>query len=261
MSLNTLRDATTFVLGLYMPRRDAAELQLMPRIYNKHYVTWIKCNFNWWCSEQKYSLPHFFSKCKCSSNNKNRKNHFMQQSSLSPTVGIIPVSTINSAQTPANENLSGNQNVFCLILVINEVAALYLTSKGTRFTGQLTLHLSVSIIILLCVACCYLQETALVTRLRDIYEVLSCVTFFCWQRDLQHSTETHLNGSGEKCIYRYNPNEAGGKLFDSFCVFCVTQERNCAEVAHAVTVVFAAEALSLILSLKSKRVSQNLLSQ
>ena len=126
-------------------------VQLMPRLQQTLCNVSINISDAPFCSGKKadYSVPGFFYiqmliKYLIQTAKTERITLFSLQSESRG--GIILALTINSAQTPANENLSGNQTVFCLILVINEVAALHLASKATRFTGhvelELTLHLS-----------------------------------------------------------------------------------------------------------------------
>lgn len=119
--------------------------------------------------------------------------------------GIILVSaTIHSAQNPANEKLSGNQSVFCLILSlmrwqpsispVRDFASLDMCNRTWHFI------------------CAYSSNTALCIRpdclsLCNIHPKLWSFAFIChWQRDLQLCTErgeTQLNWSGEKsyCLF------------------------------------------------------------
>lgn len=67
---------------------------------------------------------------------------------------VLHVFTVIPLKFLQMRGLSGN-NTVCLMLSFNEVAALHLNSRGTRFTGhvglELTLHSSVCIIMQLCV--------------------------------------------------------------------------------------------------------------
>lgn len=95
------------------------------------------------------------------------------------------VLTMNSAQTPENEQTQCESDCALFDPVINEVADLHLTGTGTRFTGHVeqdpTLHLSFSTIIGLC-ATHNSQPFAWICIVdlmgRFLFGVLSCVTCF-----------------------------------------------------------------------------------
>lgn len=101
--------------------------------------------------------------------------------------GLNLVSTINSAETPANGQTQCESNCVLFDPVINEVAALHLTGTSTRFTGHveqdLTLYLSFSIILWLFAthnSHSHLHGYLLLTWLRDFYlECYHTHMFFC----------------------------------------------------------------------------------